>query len=154
MIYSNIVKYKLPKKHLDQKENLHMKYINIIKAQRAMQEIVKLKLPIKENKKSRAIYKMALDIAEIVEYIKSEEHKIIEKYNGVPQSDGTISFGNDADGVHKANMCIAEIGEFENSDVDWNHETIMLSEDSLADADNFALSPEDVFCLESFIEFE
>ena len=97
---------------------------------------------------------MALDVAEIVEYIKSEEHKIIEKYNGVPQSDGTISFGNDEDGVHKANMCIAEIGEFENSDVDWNHETIMLSEDSLADADNFALSPEDVFCLESFIEFE
>lgn len=131
-----------------------MKYINIIKAQRPMQEIVKLKLPIKENKKSRAIYKMALDVAEIVEYIKSEEHKIIEKYNGVPQSDGTISFGNDQDGVHKANMCIAEIGEFENSDVDWNHETIMLSEDSLADADNFALSPEDVFCLESFIEFE
>lgn len=131
-----------------------MKYINIIKAQRPMQEIVKLKLPIKENKKSRAIYKMALDIAEIVEYIKSEEHKIIEKYNGVPQSDGTISFGNDEDGVHKANMCIAEIGEFENSDVDWNHEIIMLSEDSLADADNFALSPEDVFCLESFIEFE
>ncbi len=131
-----------------------MKYINIIKAQRPMQEIVKLKLPIKENKKSRAIYKMALDVAEIVEYIKSEEHKIIEKYNGVPQSDGTISFGNDEDGVHKANMCIAEIGEFENSDVDWNHETIMLSEDSLADADNFALSPEDVFCLESFIEFE
>lgn len=131
-----------------------MKYINIIKAQRPMQEIVKLKLPIKENKKSRAIYKMALDVAEIVEYIKSEEHKIIEKYNGVPQSDGTISFGNDEDGVYKANMCIAEIGEFENSDVDWNHETIMLSEDSLADADNFALSPEDVFCLESFIEFE
>lgn len=131
-----------------------MKYINIIKAQKPMQEIVKLKLPIKENKKSRAIYKMALDVAEIVEYIKSEEHKIIEKYNGVPQSDGTISFGNDEDGVHKANMCIAEIGEFENSDVDWNHETIMLSEDSLADADNFALSPEDVFCLESFIEFE
>lgn len=131
-----------------------MKYINIIKAQRPMQEIVKLKLPIKENKKSRAIYKMALDMAEIIEYIKSEEHKIIEKYNGVPQSDGTISFGNDEDGVHKANMCIAEIGEFENSDVDWNHETIMLSEDSLADADNFALSPEDVFCLESFIEFE
>lgn len=131
-----------------------MKYVNIIKAQRPMQEIVKLKLPIKENKKSRAIYKMALDVAEIVEYIKSEEHKIIEKYNGVPQSDGTISFGNDEDGIHKANMCIAEIGEFENSDVDWNHETIMLSEDSLADADNFALSPEDVFCLESFIEFE
>lgn len=131
-----------------------MKYINIIKAQRAMQEIVKLKLPIKENKKSRAIYKMALDVAEIVEYIKSEEHKIIEKYNGVPQSDGTISFGNDEDGIHKANMCIAEIGEFENSDVDWNHEIIMLSEDSLADADNFALSPEDIFCLESFIEFE
>lgn len=131
-----------------------MKYINIIKAQRPMQEIVKLKLPIKENKKSRAIYKMALDVAEIVEYIKSEEHKIIEKYNGVPQSDGTISFGNDEDGIHKANMCIAEIGEFENSDVDWNHEIIMLSEDSLADADNFALSPEDVFCLESFIEFE
>lgn len=131
-----------------------MKYINIIKAQRPMQEIVKLKLPIKENKKSRAIYKMALDIAEIVEYIKSEEHKIIEKYNGVPQSDGTISFGNDQDGVHKANMCIAEIGEFENSDVDWDHETIMLSEASLVDADNFALSPEDVFCLESFIEFE
>lgn len=131
-----------------------MKYINIIKAQRPMQEIVKLKLPIKENKKSRAIYKMALDVAEIVEYIKSEEHKIIEKYNGVPQSDGTISFGNDEDGVHKANMCIAEIGEFENSDVDWNHEIIMLSEDSLADADNFALSPEDIFCLESFIEFE
>lgn len=131
-----------------------MKYINIIKAQRPMQEIVKLKLPIKENKKSRAIYKMALDMAEIIEYIKSEEHKIIEKYNGVPQSDGTISFGNDEDGVHKANMCIAEIGEFENSDVDWNHATIMLSEDSLADADNFALSPEDVFCLESFIEFE
>lgn len=131
-----------------------MKYINIIKAQRPMQEIVKLKLPIKENKKSRAIYKMALDVAEIVEYIKSEEHKIIEKYNGVPQSDGTISFGNDEDGIHKANMCIAEIGEFENSDVDWNHEIIMLSEDSLADADNFALSPEDIFCLESFIEFE
>lgn len=131
-----------------------MKYINIIKAQRPMQEIVKLKLPIKENKKSRAIYKMALDAAEIVEYIKSEEHKIIEKYNGVPQSDGTISFGNDKDGVHKANMCIAEIGEFENSDVDWDHETIILSEDSLADADNFALSPEDIFCLESFIEFE
>lgn len=131
-----------------------MKYINIIKAQRPMQEIVKLKLPIKENKKSRAIYKMALDVAEIVEYIKSEEHKIIEKYNGVPQSDGTISFGNDEDGIHKANMCIAEIGEFENSDVDWNHEIIMLSENSLADADNFALSPEDIFCLESFIEFE
>lgn len=131
-----------------------MKYVNIIKAQRPMQEIVKLKLPIKENKKSRAIYKMALDVAEIVEYIKSEEHKIIEKYNGVPQSDGTISFGNDEDGIHKANMCIAEIGEFENSDVDWNHEIIMLSEDSLADADNFALSPEDIFCLESFIEFE
>lgn len=131
-----------------------MKYINIIKAQKPMQEIVKLKLPIKENKKSRAIYKMALDMAEIIEYIKSEEHKIIEKYNGVPQSDGTISFGNDEDGVHKAHMCIAEIGEFENSDVDWDHEIIMLSEDSLADADNFALSPEDVFCLESFIEFE
>ena len=43
-----------------------MKYINIIKAQKPMQEIVKLKLPIKENKKSRVIYKMALDIAEII----------------------------------------------------------------------------------------
>ena len=57
-----------------------MKYINIIKAQKPMQEIVKLKLPIKENKKSRAIYKMVLDMAEIIEYVKAEEHKIIEKY--------------------------------------------------------------------------
>lgn len=131
-----------------------MKYINIIRAQKPMQEITKLKLPIKENKKSRAIYKMALDIAEIIEYVKSEEHKIIEKHQGVPQSDGSINFGNDEDGIRRANMCIAEISEFENSDVDWDHEKITLSEESLSDADGFALSPEEIFCLEGFIEFE
>lgn len=131
-----------------------MKYINIIKAQKPMQEITKLKLPIKENKKSRAIYKMALDMAEIIEYIKVEECKIIEKHKGAPQSDGTINFGNDEDGARRANMCIAEISEFENSDVDWNHEKIILSEESLVDADSFALSPEELFCLEDFVEFE
>ena len=46
-----------------------MKYINIIKAQKPMQEIVKLKLPIKENKKSRAIYNMVIGWAEIIVYI-------------------------------------------------------------------------------------
>ena len=131
-----------------------MKYINIIRSQKPMQEITKLKLPIKENKKSRAIYKMALDMAEIIEYVKAEDHKIIEKYQGVPQSDGSINFGNDEDGIRRANMCISEISEFENSDVDWEHEKIILSEESLSDADGFALSPEEIFGLEGFIEFE
>lgn len=131
-----------------------MKYINIIKAQKPMQEIVKLKLPIKENKKSRAIYKMVLDMAEIIEYVKAEEYKIIEKYKGATQHDGSINFGNDEDGIRRANMCITEISEFENSDVDWNHEKIILSEESLSDSDGFTLSPEEIFCLEGFIEFE
>lgn len=38
-----------------------MKYTNILKAQKPVQYIIKLRLPIKHNKKSRAIYKMVLD---------------------------------------------------------------------------------------------
>lgn len=131
-----------------------MKYINILKAQKPMQHITKLKLPIKENKKSRAIYKMALEMGEILEYIKTEECKIIEKYKGVPQPDGMINFGNDEDGVRRANSCMAEISEFENSEADWNYEKVILSEESLVDVEDFALSPEEIFCLEGFVEFE
>ena len=97
---------------------------------------------------------MVLDMAEIIEYVKAEEHKIIEKYKGATQPDGSINFGNDEDGIRRANMCITEINEFENSDVDWNHEKIILSEESLSDSDGFTLSPEEIFCLEGFIEFE
>lgn len=37
-----------------------MKYINIIKAQAPIHYMAKIKLPIKENKKSRAIFKWYL----------------------------------------------------------------------------------------------
>lgn len=131
-----------------------MKYINIIKAQAPIHYMAKMKLPIKENKKSRAIFKMVLAIDEFAAYIKEEETKIIEKYKGVIQSDGSIQFGNDQDGVNRANLCVKEIAEFENSDVDWNYEVVRLSEESLADASDFSLSPEEIFYLEGFIEFE
>lgn len=131
-----------------------MKYINIIKAQAPIHYMSKIRLPIKENKKSRAIFKMVLAIDELTAYIKAEEMKIIEKYKGVIQSDGSIQFGNDQDGVDRANLCVKEIAEFESSDVDWNYEVVRLSEESLVDASDFSLSPEEIFCLEGFIEFE
>ena len=131
-----------------------MKYINIIKAQAPMQQITKLKLPIKENKKSRLIYKMALDIKEIVDYLQQEQFKIIEKYKGMFQQDGSVSFGNDKDGVDRANACMAEIQALENMDVEWNYDKITLSTESLGEADDFTLSPEEIFYLEGFIEFE
>ena len=119
-----------------------MKYINIIKAQAPMQQITKLKLPIKENKKSRLIYKMALDIKEIVDYLQQEQFKIIEKYKGIFQQDGSVSFGNDKDGVNK------------NMDVEWNYDKITLSTESLGEAEEFSLSPEEIYYLEGFVEFE
>ena len=131
-----------------------MKYINIIKAQSPMHYMAKIRLPIKENKKSRAIFKTVLAIDELVTYIKAEEMKIIEKHKGVPQPDGTIQFGNDQDGINRANLCIKEIAEFENSEADWNYEVVKISEESLVDASDFSLSPEEIFNLEGFVEFE
>jgi hypothetical protein len=131
-----------------------MKYINILKAQKTMQYIMKLRLPIRENKKSRAIYKMVLDIEELASYIQLEERKIIEKYQGVVQPNGTINFGDDSDGALKAQACVAEIAEFENFEAEWNHEVIKLSEESLVDDGGFTLSPEEIFYLEGFVEFE
>lgn len=131
-----------------------MKYINILKAQKPMQYIMKLRLPIRENKKSRAIYKMVLDIEELASYIQLEERKIIEKYQGAIQPNGTINFGDDSDGTFKAQACVAEISEFENSEAEWNHEVIKLSEESLVDDGGFTLSPEEIFYLEGFVEFE
>ena len=131
-----------------------MEYKKILKAYAPMQYIMKLKLPIRENKKSRQIYKMVLNMEEIVDYAKQEEIKIIEKYHGTIHSDGTIFFGDDADGVKNANLCANEINEFENSDVDWGYNIITLSEKSLMDDENFALSPEEIFYLEGFVEFE
>lgn len=131
-----------------------MKYINILKAQRPMQAIMKLRLPVRENKKSRAIYKMVLDIEELVRYIQLEERKIIDKHNGVVQENGSINFGDNGDGALKAQACVAEIAEFENSDAEWTHEVVKLSGDSLVDDGGFALSPEELFYLEGFVEFE
>lgn len=131
-----------------------MQYNKIINAYMPMQHMMKIKLPIKENKKSRQIYKMALEMENIFSYVKHEETKIIEKYHGVIQSNGTVFFGDDADGVKRANLCANEINEFENSDAEWGYNIIMLSEKSLMDDENFALSPEEIFYLEGFIEFE
>ena len=131
-----------------------MKYINIIRAQAPLQRIAQLRLPIKENKKSRAIYKMVLDIIEFIKYIQTEEMKISEKYKGVPQSDGKVNFGNDQDGVNRANLCSRELVEFENSEADWEHEIIKLSEESLTGNEDFSLSPEELFYLEGFVEFD
>lgn len=131
-----------------------MKYINIIKAQAPIQQMTKLKLPIKENKKSRAIYKMALDIKEIVDYLQQEQLKIIEKYKGVFQQDGSVNFGNDKDGIDRANACMTEIQVLENMDVEWNCDKIVLSTESLGEAEEFSLSPEEIYYLEGFVEFE
>ena len=131
-----------------------MQYNKILKAYAPMQHMMKIKLPIKENKKSRQIYKMVLDIESIVNYVKQEEMKIIEKYHGAIQPDGTIFFGDDTDGIERANLCANEINQFENSDADWGYNIITLSEKSLMDDENFALSPEEIFYLEGFVEFE
>lgn len=131
-----------------------MQYNKILKAYAPMQHMMKIKLPIKENKKSRQIYKMVLDMESIYNYVKQEEMKIIEKYHGVIQSDGTIFFGDDADGIALANLCANEINEFENSDADWGYNIIMLSGNSLMEDKDFVLSPEEIFYLEGFVEFE
>lgn len=131
-----------------------MQYNKILKAYAPMQHMMKIKLPIKENKKSRQIYKMVLEIEGIVNYVKQEEMKIIEKYHGTIQPEGTIFFGDNEDGVRRANLCANEINEFENSDADWGYKIITLSEKSLMDDENFALSPEEIFYLEGFVEFE
>ena len=131
-----------------------MQYNKILKAYAPMQYMMKIKLPIKENKKSRQIYKMALEMESIVEYIKQEEMKIIQKYNGKIQPQGTIYFGDDEDGIKRANLCAQEINDFEASEVDWDYKIIMLSEESLADDGGFTLSPEEIFYLEGFVEFE
>lgn len=128
-----------------------MKYTNILKAQKPMQYIMKLRLPLRENKKSRAIYKMVLDIEEIVGYIQLEERKIIDKYQGVIQDNGTITFGDDS---VRAQACVMEISEFENSEAEWDHEIVKLSEASLVDDGGLTLSPEEIFYLEGFVEFE
>ena len=131
-----------------------MQYNKILKAYAPMQHMMKIKLPIRENKKSRQIYKMALEMEGIVEYIKQEEMKIIQKYHGEIQPSGTIFFGEDEAGVRKANLCAKEINEFEISDVEWDYKIITLSEESLADDGEFTLSPEEIFYLEGFVEFE
>lgn len=131
-----------------------MQYNKILRAQAPIQYMTKLKLPIRENKKSRQIYQMALEMKDIIEYVKQEEIKIINKYNGTVQPDGMIYFGDDEDGVRRANLCVQEIQEFEASDAEWNHEVIKLSEESLVDDAGFTLSPEEIFYLEGFVEFE
>jgi hypothetical protein len=131
-----------------------MQYNKILKAYAPMQHMMKIKLPIRENKKSRQIYKMALEMESIVEYIKQEEMKIIQKYNGEIQPSGTIFFGSDEDGVHRARLCASEIDAFETSDAEWDYKIITLSEESLMDDSGFALSPEEIFYLEGFVEFE
>lgn len=131
-----------------------MQYNKILKALVPMQRMMKIKLPIKENKKSRQIYKMAMEMGGIVEYIHQEEMKIIAKYNGKIKPDGFIYFGDDEDGVHRANLCAQEMSELESSEVDWEYKIIKLSEESLVDDGGFTLSPEEIFYLEGFVEFE
>lgn len=131
-----------------------MQYNKILKAYVPMQHMMKIKLPIRENKKSRQIYKMALEMEGIVEYIKQEEMKIIQKYHGEIRPSSTIFFGEDEDGIRRANLCAQEINEFEAADAEWDYKIITLSEESLADDGGFTLSPEEIFYLEGFVEFE
>lgn len=131
-----------------------MQYNKIFKAYAPMQHMMKIKLPIRENKKSRQIYKMVLEMEGIVEYIKQEEMKIIQKYHGEIQPSGAIFFGEDEDGIRRANMCAQEINEFEAADAEWDYKIITLSEESLVDDGGFTLSPEEIFYLEGFVEFE
>lgn len=104
-----------------------------------------MKFPIKL---SREIYNLSNILITHFEFSGREQKKIIDSYGGKINPDGSISFdGKD----EEMQMCLDDLNELMNSDVDINFRPITISEKDYSEE---IISPSDIGNLDGFIIFE
>lgn len=122
-----------------------MKQYKINQAYNSIKNLLDMKFPIKL---SREIYNLSNILVTHFEFSGREQKKIIDSYGGKINPDGSISFGGKDEEMQ---MCLDDLNELMNSDVDINFRPITINEKDYSEK---IISPSDIGNLDGFIIFE
>ena len=121
-----------------------MTQFQINKAYGALMQLSGMKLPVK---KAYEIYSLVKAVDSQYQFAISEEQKIVEKYKGTVNSDGSISF----ESAESYGSFQEDILELHNLEADVEIKPVVLMESDMKDQ---TISPADIFSLEGFVSFE
>lgn len=120
-----------------------MKQSKINKAYQALRRVSEV--PISVNK-AYEIYTLMKELETPFNFEAEREKKLIEKYGCTVKPDGMIMFDKKED----ASSFQLEISELNDMDVDIKFDPVIIE---YGDMSGYAISPSDIFSLESFVEF-
>lgn len=121
-----------------------MTQYKVNKAYPALKRLAEFRFPVK---KAREIYGVTKRAEEFFQFAVQEENKYITDFHGSFNPDGTITFENQED----FGRFQEKLADLNNSEVEWDCETIVLTEDDIGDQ---TITPSDIFYLEGFVTFE
>lgn len=139
-------------------------YEKIIKANSAVKNLMKLKLPVSKIRTTKQILKMAEAIQKEYDFACVEERKIIKAYPEIEFNESgnpILKPDTEIDGIptvseekkSKGEAFMREITALHESDSEWDFDVIEISENDLASAGDVSLTAEDLEALNGFIEF-
>lgn len=120
-----------------------MKQSQINRAYSALTKMINMELPAKD---AFGIYALAKKLETNYSFEIDREKRLIEKYNGQIDKSGQISFKSEDDAIAFGNE-VVELGQME---VDLEISPISVSIDSFGDQH---ITPNDILCLDGFVEF-
>ena len=131
-----------------------MKYGQFFSAYEVLQKINDMQFQVRD---AYRIYKLLKELEPAFQFGIQREQEMIERYDGRPQSDGSVRFvhGDDEESRKKglANMesFQREMEELTNMEVEGEFEAISMSLDALGDQ---TLTPREIALLDGMIHFE
>lgn len=139
-------------------------YEKIVNANSAVQNLMRLRLPISKIKVTKRIREMANALQKEFEFVTVEEKKIIDAYpevefndNGNPILKPDTEIGGiptvSVEKKLKGEEFMKEIAELHNSETEWDFDVIKISDKDLKTAGDFSLTAEDLDALDGFVEF-
>lgn len=131
-----------------------MKQYKINNAYRVLKRMSEMKFNVKD---AYAIYTLIKQIQPAIDFSIEREQQLIQKYDGRMSTEGNISFvhGDTEEdkeiGLNNFQLFKVEMDEMANMDNGIEFKQIKLSYDSFGDQ---TITPDEISCLEGFVEFE
>lgn len=131
-----------------------MKYGQFVNARKTLQKISGFELPVRDAFK---VYKLMKELGPIYEFGADRETKLIEKYNGKINDDGSIGFihGDDekarADGANNLKRFVEEMNAMREEEIEGEFTPVKLKYGALGKQ---TITPNELMAIEGFISFE
>jgi len=121
-----------------------MKQYQINRAYGALGRLASMQLPVRD---SRNVYMLSKQLEDAYNFELEQEKKLLEKYHGVLDKQGGVTFSNtdDAQGFNE------ELNELHNIEVEVDFEPVTIQCDAMG---NQTITPMDIACLDGFVLFE